>query len=495
MSSFTFNLTALTAIALLLTSVNAFWRLPCQGRSALARIDPLVNYGTVGDHAHAIHGGNNFGFSTLHDDLLKSQCTSCQVTQDKSAYWTPALYFMDSNGTTELVPEVGGMLAYYLLYGQNVKAFPDGFTMIAGDTNLRNFSWPVPDPPKSEWSGDQVSQLALSQKALGFNCLDYKKTPEPSLYRHFLPDYDYTIANCPDGIRFELMFPSCWNGKDTDSKNHKSHMAYPSTVNDGECPKGFETRLVSLFYETIWDTHSFAGKSGGQFVLGNGDPTGYGYHGDFIEAWDEGFLQQAVDTCTNESGLTSDCPLFTLQSEDDQKKCKVQTPKQLEDDDCAGPRAGLPGQVAVQAGPAPASKGGAVNEQAVPSSAAAKSSSAAASTSAAASSTVVPVLSYSSVLSTAQYDVSSSASVASSASSSSSSSTITASPSLSSSAAGGLTTVSTQLLTKGNEAWEVFVVEEDVTVTAGYAATTTVAHGGGVRRRHHHHAHRHGAAA
>lgn len=43
--------------------------------------------------------------------LKDSDCTSCAVTQDKSAYWAPALYFMHSNGTAEIVEEVGGMLA------------------------------------------------------------------------------------------------------------------------------------------------------------------------------------------------------------------------------------------------------------------------------------------------------------------------------------------------------------------------------------------------
>lgn len=59
MLSATPKLAVLTAFTLLLSSAEAFWRLPCQGRSALARIDPLVNYGTVADHAHAIHGGNS----------------------------------------------------------------------------------------------------------------------------------------------------------------------------------------------------------------------------------------------------------------------------------------------------------------------------------------------------------------------------------------------------------------------------------------------------
>jgi hypothetical protein len=39
-------------------SASAFWRMPCRARSGLARIDPLVSPGTMGEHAHAIHGGS-----------------------------------------------------------------------------------------------------------------------------------------------------------------------------------------------------------------------------------------------------------------------------------------------------------------------------------------------------------------------------------------------------------------------------------------------------
>jgi hypothetical protein len=43
---------------------------------------------------------------------MAGECTSCTVAQDKSAYWTPALYFQDAaTGEFELVPQVGGMLA------------------------------------------------------------------------------------------------------------------------------------------------------------------------------------------------------------------------------------------------------------------------------------------------------------------------------------------------------------------------------------------------
>lgn len=168
---------------------------------------------------------------------------------------------------------------YYLLYsnsdGTAPKYFPEGFQMIAGDNFRRNFSGPVPDLPKSDWAAipGYTSQESLAEKAIGFNCLNYAKAAEGSLYRHFLPDKAYLDANCADGVRFELMFPSCWNGKDVDSPDHKSHVAYPSLVMTGDCPSGYETRLVSLFYETIWNTAAFVGQDG-EFVISNGDPTG-----------------------------------------------------------------------------------------------------------------------------------------------------------------------------------------------------------------------------
>lgn len=147
--------------------------------------------------------------------------------------------------------------------------------MISGDTNQRNFSnYAVPDLQKSDWTGVYQSQAFLRQAAIGFNCLNYAATPEGSLYRHFLPDKAYLDANCLDGVRFELMFPSCWNrSAGLTSHDKKSHVAFPSEVMTGNCPEGFSERLPSLFYETIWNTYEFVGQAG-QFVLANGDPTG-----------------------------------------------------------------------------------------------------------------------------------------------------------------------------------------------------------------------------
>jgi hypothetical protein len=244
--------------------------------------------------------------------------------------------------------------SYYLLYGENVTAFPNNFRMVAGDPFQRNFTWPIPDPPKSSWSGAQQSQAALRQKAIGFNCLNYAQAAEPSLYRHFMPNKTYLDEHCTDGLRLELMFPSCWNGKDADSEDHKSHVAYPSVVMDGTCPEGYETRLVSLFYETIWNTYAFKDQDG-YFTLANGDPTGFGYHGDFMFGWEDGFLQKAVDTCTSETGLVGDCEIFDLQTEAKQRECFFDVPSELHHENVHVDANGLPGDIPIQWGPAYAS--------------------------------------------------------------------------------------------------------------------------------------------
>ncbi|GAA5891595.1 hypothetical protein JCM5296_004269 [Sporobolomyces johnsonii] len=48
------------------------------------------------------------------------------------------------------------------------------------------------------------------------------------------------------------------------------------------------------------------------FVLAMGDSTGYGYHGDFFNGWDGNVLQEAINTCTSDSGVIEYCTVFDL---------------------------------------------------------------------------------------------------------------------------------------------------------------------------------------
>jgi hypothetical protein len=156
-------------------------------------------------------------------------------------------------------------------------AFPQGFRMIAGDAGRRNAFVPPPDIPQSLWGPHEKTPKALAEKAIGFNCLNYGGSAEGSLTRHLLPNKSFIDSNCADGLRLELMFPSCWNGVSLDADDHKSHVAYPDLVMEGMCPEDYETRIPALFFETIWDTSVFRNISG-HFLLSNGDQTGRNGH-------------------------------------------------------------------------------------------------------------------------------------------------------------------------------------------------------------------------
>ena len=437
----------------------------------------------------------DFGFETTFADLqAKDSCTSCEVTQDHSAYWTPTMHFMYNNGTTVMVPNVGGMLAYYLYYLDNVQAFPKGFQMLAGNKNLRNFTGPFPDDPLSSWPTDPTDQFFLEQRAIGWNCLNYQiLPPEPSLYRHNMPTKEYMDAHCADGIRLELAFPSCGKSGVLDSEDHKSHVAYPSLVKEGNCPEGFDVNYPFLFYETIWATNVFAGEDG-QFVMSYGDPDGSGYHGDFIMGWEsEKFLQSALDTCKSPSGLISDCPLFTTQKDSEAAQCTFEMPDSLKDDDVQGPREGLPVDVPVQYGPLNATaypcagRSGTPTTNLSPSSAPSSYSHEAVSYSPANPSLTatapggIVVAKYSSGAPTEA------SATASSEYSSAPVAAITASPSLSDASVND-DIVATSYMTQGNEVVELFIEEVDVTVTA--TASPSAAK---YRRHLHKHQHHQGA--
>ncbi|ETI20140.1 hypothetical protein G647_08174 [Cladophialophora carrionii CBS 160.54] len=323
-------LTAGLVAALAASPVAAFWRLPCKSPIVVERADPIINPGAVSGHLHTIMGGNGFDFTMDYNSTQASTCSSCTVVGDNSNYWTPTLFYQHQDGTFESVDQVGGMTVYYLQRGgdgEKLKAFPPGFRMVAGN------------PFKRTAGNDFASQ------GISYNCLDYNGPAKPETPN--FPNY-----NCPNGLRAQVFFPSCWNGKDLDSPDHMSHVSYPAnSYNSGKCPPEFPVHLISLFFEVIWDTGKFADQWYGDsqpFVWSMGDPTGYGGHGDFVMGWDEDLLQSAVDQCTNDSGRVEDCPVFDLIPDSQATGCRIQS--QI-DEPVSGILTALPGCNPVQPGP------------------------------------------------------------------------------------------------------------------------------------------------
>jgi hypothetical protein len=141
---------------------SGFWRIDC-GRIQVGRIDPIVSPGKVSSHCHNVGGAYNFDQSSTYASLQASPCTSCEITMDKSAYWTPMLYYEYPNGTFIDVPN-SGMIIYYLGRGNNLtnmQPFPPGFAMLSGSNTARSY-----DSTTKTWNGarnvaDRVALTAL----------------------------------------------------------------------------------------------------------------------------------------------------------------------------------------------------------------------------------------------------------------------------------------------------------------------------------------------
>ncbi|GAA5913421.1 DUF1996 and WSC domain-containing protein [Sporobolomyces salmoneus] len=290
--------TLLSLAVLSTTPALAFFKLPCDNPLIQERADPIISPNKIAGHTHTVNGGSNFGLSADYKTLRQSECSSCRAKQDLSAYWSPQLYIEWANGTFTSVPhkDGGSSLVYYLPRAHEsdqskVLAFPPDFKMLGGDPFRRTFN------EKNE-----------VDKAIGWNCLGSQSpTRNP-----WLPK-----VNCPDGLRGEMRFPSCWDGKNM-YKPDQSHVAY-SQGESGPCPKSHPKRLVTIFFEVFYDVDRFkndwskAKNPKSPFVLAQGDPTGYGYHGDFLNGWDVPILQKAIDTCDSPtSGNIEECKMLEL---------------------------------------------------------------------------------------------------------------------------------------------------------------------------------------
>jgi len=271
-------------------------------------------------------------------DLAKqSTCTSCKFSENFSNYWTAVMYFKHPNGTFARVPQKpnhvtgnpnGGMTVYYMNAprGKKTTAFPVGFRMITGNPMLR---------ARKQWDETQPEAFSLTFRcweSTGFT--DASNSSPPGVGRY--DTVELPKKKCAGGIRANIFFPNCWNGKDLDPPDHASHMKFfEGRVNtgsgiilmDGNCPASHPTRMPLILFETAWDTAQFSNMwptDGSQpFVLSQGDPTGYGHHGDYVFGWKGDALQRAMDNCFDTFGAPDSCRTLQAQSDDAMNSCRV----------------------------------------------------------------------------------------------------------------------------------------------------------------------------
>lgn len=227
-----------------------------------AQNDPIVFPGQPGQsHLHSFFGSTvTDAYSTL--GTLLGGGTTCDPAADRSAYWVPTL--LDDG--VPLEPEEAKV--YYLTahaVPAAVQPFPPGLRMLAGTPSRTG-----PDgPSRYKWSCRGA---------------DASSTDD--------------FAVCPEGHELELLldFPDCWNGRDLDSADHKSHMAYGA---GGACPTTHPVPVPRLQFKLRYPT---SGGPGVRIATGSGihashGGSGYSAHGDFLNAWLPGTLEERIERC------------------------------------------------------------------------------------------------------------------------------------------------------------------------------------------------------
>ena len=264
-------------------------------------------------------------------------------------------------------------MVYYLGRGDNrtsIQPFPPGFRMLSGDMTVRSYdssTYTFGGPngvtlvggscdgngrcTGGTWTNGAVAGgphfygRPISDR-VNYNCLDAVPAPET-------PGFNST--SCSNGLRAQLHFQSCWDGVNL-YKSDNSHVAYMSQIDNGICPPTHPVQFVHLFFEVLYGVNNIKKDSGGRFVFSDGDPTGYGFHGDFLNAWNMTTQAAALTQCAsndNSNGQISECaPLMLSNSDDAGYNCPEQPP--LVAEPVHGMLDKLPGCNTVTPGPSPA---------------------------------------------------------------------------------------------------------------------------------------------
>ena len=242
------------------------FRLVCR-YSHMAYDDPIVFPGRSGAaHLHSFFGNTGTSAMSTYDSLRTSGNSTCDGgIANRSAYWIPSLI----NNNVPVAPDL--MFVYYKsgyrsVAPRAINNIPNGLRMIAGNAKANS---------------------AQSGEVVMWSCESGGSNQTVA-----------SIPSCSPGgqLRLSIVFPQCWNGRDLDSADHKSHMAYP-TYGVG-CPASHPVALPVITQNFLWNVP--AGGTGDMFLVSDtmaGTTDGISAHADFMEAWDPTIRNTFTQNC------------------------------------------------------------------------------------------------------------------------------------------------------------------------------------------------------
>ncbi|MCX5193013.1 DUF1996 domain-containing protein [Streptomyces sp. NBC_00249] len=233
----------------------------------------------VSNGAHHMHDyvGNKSTDAFSTNDSLAASGTTCG-NGDQSTYYWPVLRLRDGKAERDAKAPGGGQDANVgtILRPKTVtttfkgspvgqvKAMPRFLRIITGDAKA---------------FANGTANANASWSCTGFEDRQLKDK--------------YPV--CPKGsdVVRTFTFQSCWDGRNTDSANHRTHMAFPD--GNGRCKKGF-TAVPQLVQRITYGVAPGARFAVDSFPEQLHKPVTD--HGDFINVMSNGLMRKAVD-CIN----------------------------------------------------------------------------------------------------------------------------------------------------------------------------------------------------
>lgn len=278
--------------------VGAFRFLCSAGQ--LSYDDPIVYPGEPGEsHLHQFFGNTAADAHSTYESLRKTGESTCNNRLNRSAYWMPAMM----NGLGKVVKPT-----YVSIY---YKRLPDTSEncIARGDKPIKKCIG-VPRGLRFIFGHDMLDKSGKKTGNGYFNCDG--PGAKPGKY----PDIVIAAQNCPTGAKIGAIInaPSCWDGVNLDSDDHRSHVAYTSYGQDGRprCPKTHPYKMptftLGAWYETddtldrsgVWNPENPSWHLSSDYMPGmKPAKPGSTFHTDWFGAWDDEALALWTAHCIN----------------------------------------------------------------------------------------------------------------------------------------------------------------------------------------------------
>ena len=263
----------------------------------LLRDDPIVYPGQSGaSHLHQFYGNLNANASSNYNSLRQSGQSSCMSPLNRSAYWMPAM--LDGVGNV-VRPD------YVSIYYKRRPASDPKCSLTSGDAQAEGNCVGLPNGLRFVFGYNMLNPAESPTGAAYFNCDGQTGTSG-----HYAT-ITQAAAACPtkqnpDGsynkIGALIGAPNCWDGKNLDSANHRSHVSYMSYGDWGyaKCP-ATHPYVIPTFTMGAWYT---VDPNLGTWHLSSdemmpGAAPGTTFHADWFGAWDNQAEAMWLDNCIN----------------------------------------------------------------------------------------------------------------------------------------------------------------------------------------------------